>query len=129
MSALFLLFNHRLTHPQITAAANQLGITRFIVPPDDLQTLWSQIPPELGSLRKYLKPIERWLHSHAKPSDHVLIQGDFGACYLMVEAAFRKKLIPIYATTRREAAEEHQPDGSVRLTHHFSHVIFRRYGV
>jgi hypothetical protein len=58
----------------------------------------------------------------------VLIQGDFGATFLMVNFAFEKGLIPIHSTTEREATEELQPDGSVRLSHRFLHKRFRKYG-
>jgi hypothetical protein len=45
----------------------------------------------------------------------VLIEGDFGACYLMVRFALEKGLVPLYSTTRREAEERYDADGSVRL--------------
>ena len=64
----------------------------------------------------------------AKPGDHVLIQGDFGACCLFVQLALEKDLIPIYSTTRREAQETPQPDGTVKTVHHFRHRRFRRFG-
>jgi hypothetical protein len=60
------------------------------------------------------------------PNNH---QGDFGATYLMVRFALEQGLIPIYATTRRKAREESQADGAVKLTHHFQHQTFRKYGV
>ena len=60
--------------------------------------------------------------------DYALIQGDFGACYIMVNFAFEQGLIPIYSTTVREAIEEPKDDGSVKLVHQFNHQIFRRYG-
>jgi probable selenium-dependent hydroxylase accessory protein YqeC len=42
----------------------------------------------------------------------VLIQGDFGACYHVVERAFRLGLVPLYSTTRRIAVEQHLEAGS-----------------
>jgi hypothetical protein len=38
-------------------------------------------------------------------------------------------LAPIYSTADREAVEELQDDGAVRLVHHFRHRLFWRYGV
>ncbi len=112
---------------QESDARRCLGITVFIDPPADIQTLWGQIPSELAALSDYLLPVQNWLAVHAKPHDCVLVQGDFGACFLIAQMAFRLNLVAIYATTRREAVEEHLPDGSVRLTHQFRHVIFRKY--
>lgn len=126
---LFLIFNHRFSIQQETAARKQLRIERIIPLRAALQKLWSQIPPDLLELRPYLLPLQDWLAAQARPGDYVLIQGDFGASYLMVDFAFAQRLIPVYATTCRQAVEEHQPDGTVKMTHHFQHQIFRKYGV
>jgi len=127
-ASLFLLFNHRLTPDQEKDAVTSLGIRGIVGLPSDIGELWRQIPPELSELSGYLKPIMAWLSSEAAERDYVLIQGDFGACFLMVKFAFEKGLIPVYATTKREAVEEHQPDGSVKMTHRFQHYQFRKYG-
>lgn len=126
---LFLLFNHRFTPDQVSQAEEQLGVTEVILLPPELRDLWGQIPPDLPGLADYLAPVRDWLAQTAQPGDYVLIQGDFGATYLMVRYALENGLIPVYATTRREAHETLQPDGSVRLTHTFRLQQFRRYGV
>ncbi len=129
MPTFFLFFNHRFTPAQEAAAREELGVCRFVPLPPELQKQWSQIPPNLPVLSDYLAPLRHWLASHATPGDYVLIQGDFGATYLMVQFALQHNLIPLYATTRREALEEHQTDGSVKMVHRFRHEIFRKYGV
>lgn len=125
---LFLLFNHNLTQAQESDAREGLGVRKIVAPPQNLQTLWSNLPPELENLRDVLAPIREWLASKARPDDIVLIQGDFGACWLMVEHARSMGLRAVYSTTRREAVEERLDDGSVRLVHTFRHVRFRQYG-
>ena len=127
MPQLHLLFNHHLTPAQEADAKEHLGAETFFYPSDDIRSLWSQIPPDLTSLSDYLRPIHTWLETQAVVGDFVLIQGDFGACYTMVQASFQLNLIPIYSTTRREAVENQLPDGSTQLTHQFRHVIFRKY--
>ena len=126
--ALILLFNHQLTPDQELDARQQLEITRVVEPPEDLRELWGNVPPDLPELGAYLEPIKHWLAAHAAPGDCVLIQGDFGATYLMVNFAFERSLVPVYATTERAATEEIQPDGSVKLTHRFQHKHYRFYG-
>ncbi|MEI7997269.1 MAG: CRISPR-associated protein Csx20 [Methylococcaceae bacterium] len=128
MSDLYLIFNHQLTTIQEQAAASELGISSIHRLTPELQSLWGQIPSDMVELTAYLEPIVEWLSDKAQPADSVLIQGDFGACYLMVTTAFRLGLIPVYSTTRREAVEEYGDDGTVKLVHLFKHVIFRRYG-
>lgn len=129
MPTLFLLFNHRITAAQDTAAREQLGVTEVISLPPELQQLWGQVPPERPTLIDYLEPVRGWLAGAVRPGDYVLIQGDFGATYLMVGFAVGRGLIPIYATTSRQAVEEHLADGSVKMVHRFRHQMFRRYGV
>jgi hypothetical protein len=124
---LFLLFNHCLTAPQETDARISLGVGCIVLPPLEISQRWVEIPPDAEELTAYLAPIFSWLRSEAHSGDFVLIQGEFGATFLLVNEAIRLGLTPIYSTTRREAVEEHAPDGRVHLRHTFSHVRYRRY--
>jgi len=125
--SLFLLFNHQLTDDQEADARASLAVARIVNLPKGLQTLWTAMPPEVDDLAPHLIPIKSWLLREALPDDFVLVQGDFGATYLMVNFAFENKFRPIYSTTEREAKEIHQPDGSITLVHHFRHHRFRLY--
>jgi hypothetical protein len=129
MASLFLIFNHQFTEAQKAEARTSLGVQRIISLPAELQETWSNIPPDLPALKDYLSSIRAWIASQASGGDYVLIQGDFGACWMMVNFSMERGLIPLYSTTDRQAEEELKPDGSVRLIHHFRHRIFRRYGV
>ena len=125
---LFLIFNHDITGIQEEDAKQSLGVDTLVDLPPDMKRIWSDIPPGLKEIRGYLQPVMEWLGEHAEEGDFVLIQGDFGACYLMVRFCFENGLVPIYSTSRREAVEEHLPDGSISLNHVFKHKKFRRYG-
>ncbi|MBW1741727.1 MAG: hypothetical protein JRJ42_11475 [Deltaproteobacteria bacterium] len=127
-TSLFLIFNHQITEIQEKDARESLGVDRILDLPSDLKDLWSQIPSDLHKIMGYLEPVKKWLKSHATKNDYVLIQGDFGACYIIVNFAFEIGLIPIYSTTRRAAVEKHENDGSVKLIHQFNHQMFRKYG-
>jgi hypothetical protein len=129
MATLFLLFNHQFTADQEADAGASLYVDPIVSLPPDLQALWSNIPPELPGVKEYLEPVRTWLAAQARAGDCVLIQGDFGACWLMVNISLELGLAPVHSTTERQALEEHQPDGSVKLVYHFQHRIFRRYGV
>ncbi len=124
----FLLFSHELSESQKADARSTWGIGRFLSPPHEIQALWSQIPADLAEIRPCLIPVMDWLSGLARPGDLVLIQGDFGATHLMVGHALTLGLIPVYATTVREATEEKQPDGSIRMEHRFRFRRFRVYG-
>ncbi len=125
---LFLIFNHSFTMEQEADARALLGVSRIIDLPAELKELWGDIPPDLPALGEYLSPFRAWLLSKTRPGDYVLIQGDFGASFLLVSFALARELVPIYSTTRRVAAEEKQDDGSIRVVHNFEHRLFRKYG-
>ena len=126
--SLYLIFNHHLTEIQREDAFSSLGVDQVVEMPSDLKRLWREVPPHLPSIREYVHPVKQWLKWLAKEGDFVLIQGDFGATYIMVNFAFQNGLIPLYSTTTREAVEEHIDEGSVKLNHVFRHVMFRQYG-
>ena len=123
-----MIFNHRITSLQEQDARQSLGVDRITDLPPDLINLWRQIPPDLHGIDGYLEPIKAWLKGNSDKGDYVLIQGDFGACFMMVNFALEQGLIPVYSTTEREAVEEHGDNGTIKLTHQFKHHIFRRYG-
>ena len=125
---LALIFNHEFTQDQTTDALNSLGVEKIESLPEDLARIWAEIPADLTALKNYLLPIQRWLSANFGRCDPVLIQGDFGACYLMADFALKNGFIPIYSTTFREATQVASPDGSIFMTHRFKHILFRKYG-
>ncbi len=127
--SLYLLFNHEPTALQEEDAFACLHVKHIHNPPPDLKAIWRQIPPDLPGIDSYLRPVKEWLKEHSRKGDYVLIQGDFGACFIMVNFAFANGLIPVYSTTERVAVEKHGNDGIVNLIHQFKHQIFRKYGV
>ena len=85
--SLYLLFNHELTQRQERDAERTLGADRIIDLPPDLKEKWRQVPPALPRIKDYLRPVMEWLGARAEKGDYVLIQGDFGACFIMVNFA------------------------------------------
>jgi len=123
---MILLFSHRLTTKQIEDAKVSLGVNAFVYLPDRLQALWSQIPSDLHDITPYLTPIQEYLQSHTYQGDLVLIQGDFGATYTMVNFAKSIGLKPIYSTNERQAIEQNLGE-EVHKRSIFIHSIYREY--
>ena len=126
MKKIYLLFSHKLTDEQIEDANKNLNVYNFIYLPQNLQTLWSDIPPELETLNNYLSSIKNYLRLSCKKGDYVLIQGDFGAVVEMVEFSKNLGCIPVYATTKREVIETKQDDKIVKKSI-FKHIRYRKY--
>lgn len=124
---MILIFSHRLTDIQVRDAKFGLGVEEFIYLPDELQSIWSNIDPYAEHIEDKLEGIFEWIDKNANKEDYVLIQGDFGATYQLVEYCRSKGLKPIYSTTKREAVETGEDNGSLVLGHRISHVRYREY--
>lgn len=127
MPKMLLIFSHELTPDQIEDAKNVLCINEFVSLSSDMQKLWQNIPAIEPTIANYLMNFNIFIKENANEGDYVLIQGDFGAVYLIVNFAFSIGLIPVYATTERDVVETRMSDNTVRSERLFKHKIFRRY--
>jgi hypothetical protein len=127
LKKMFLLFSHTLTPSQIEYAKKYFAVDVFVPLPKTLQKKWSNMPYDTPSIRKELTPFKQWLVQEAHGEDVVLIQGDFGAVYSMVNFAKDLKLMPVYATTKRIAKEYENAQGQQEKTSIFEFQRFREY--
>lgn len=123
---LHLLFNHTLTQEQLSDAKASLFCYVIVSLPQELQELWSSVPPNLKSLEEYLKPIKEYVSAYIQKDDFVLVQGDFGATYIMVNFLKSLGAKPIYATTSRDVVEIREGDKVIKKSI-FKHERFREY--
>ncbi len=124
---LLILLNHTLTDAQVDDARQHLGIATCHYPPAEVQARWQQVPAEVDTVGPHVQPCLDWLGAEGQPGDVVLVQGDFGATYCVVQFCRARSLVPVYATSERAVREVAQPDGSVRSERTFRHVRFRAY--
>jgi len=123
---MILLFSHQLSDPQKADATNTWGVEEFVYLPQKLQQIWSNISPDLDSLKEVLEPIKSYVKEVANENDLILIQGDFGASYMMVNYAKSLNLAPVYATTKR-MVQELVENGKTIKKSIFEHRRFREY--
>ncbi|MDK9694571.1 MAG: CRISPR-associated protein Csx20 [Sulfurimonas sp.] len=126
MQKLHLLFNHTLTPEQLSDAKVSLSCDIIIALPQELQELWSSVPPDLKSLKEYLNPIKEHLGATVIKDDFVLVQGDFGATCIMVNFVKELGAKPVYATTSRDVVEAKEGDKVIKKSI-FRHKQFREY--
>jgi len=124
---LLIVMSHVLLPEQERETEERFGVTTFVSLPEALQARWSNVDPELTRLDDWLRPIAVWMEGIGRPGDYVLIQGEYGATVWLVARAHRSRLVPIYATTRREVRERREPDGNVVTERTFRHVQFRLF--
>lgn len=122
---LFILTNHTATQQQLDDAKLSLGVSEFVNLPADLKTLWGNVPPDIESVTEYVTPLLCWLDSSLQNEDIVWVQGEWGVTLAVIDWCRNRKVRCVYSTTKRVAIETPSPDGSIALTHVFSHVRFR----
>ena len=128
MSSLFVIMNHRLHDVQAEGARKTFSINRIVEMPENLAKIWRTVPPQEDKIAPFLEPVKKWLGNHAKPGDYILIHGEPGASYLMINFAFEKRLKPIHSTSYRNADETSLPDGTAVVRHIVKQERFRFYG-
>jgi len=127
MKKIVLLFSHQVTETQKEELHKNWKIDEFVVLPHNLQQIWNNIPADTVSIVTLLEPIKMFLSVNVKQGDLVLIQGDFGAVYNMVEFAKSLEIITVYATTRRTVSEYTNKEGKRVKKSIFEHRRFREY--
>jgi hypothetical protein len=116
---MFLLFSHKLTDAQVENAQATFGPLEFLYLPEHLQVIWSAVNPEGELPADALDDIVHFVLDESQPDDIVLVQGDFGAVFYLVDACFSAGRIPVYSTTHRRCEEIRNDDGSVSRHTHF----------
>lgn len=127
MPKLLVLLNHTLTDEQITEAKEKLKVTEIIEPPIRQKNIWSQMPPDENRHNLFTEEIIRWIKESADKGDFILVQGEFGATFTIVDFCLKNCFVPIYATSERKAEEIRNPDGSVEKRIVFKHMGFKKY--
>lgn len=127
MIKLFLLFSHDLTDEQHQEIKNRFKVDEIIKLPQGIQEGWSNIPPKGEINTEYFNNIMEFLKQNAGEKNYAVVQGEFGAIYIMVNWCFENGFVPIYSTTKRVYEKEILDDGTILNKHFFKHVNFRHY--
>ncbi len=127
MKNLFILLNHTLTEEQIEEAKNKLKVNNIVELSLEQKNMWAQMPPDEKQHKKYVEEIINWLGKNADKGDYILVQGEFGATFTVVDFCLKNGFVPIYAVSERREEEVKHPDGSVEKKLIFKHKCFRKY--
>ncbi len=124
---LFLLFNHELTEKQIEDAFSQMKIEEIITLPENQKKIWKDFPVNGEEDYFLLSPFISWFKKNMEVGDYILIQGEFGATFYLVDFCLENGYIPIYAAATRSAKEHRIDDNRIEKLSEFEHMIFRKY--
>ncbi|MEE3314820.1 MAG: CRISPR-associated protein Csx20 [Treponema sp.] len=125
MPKTYCLLNHSLTQNQLAELKERFGAEEIIYPSDELSKSWSQIPPTEELDMSVINSALAWL-SDAKENDILIVQGEFGSTFMLVDYALKKNLVPLYAVAKR-VSKEVRVGEQVQKMNVFEHVCFRKY--
>lgn len=123
MKTMYILMSHKISKYQIEDAMLNWNVTRFITLPTKI---WSQIPAERDNIESCLLHLKAQLRDEAKIGDMLLIQGDYGATFNMVQFSNEIGILSVYATSRRISREIIVGE-TITTIREFKHVKFRKY--
>lgn len=121
MKKLVLLFSHQLTEKQEIDAKESLECNEIIYMTKELKEKWQNL-----EIERDLIDFKNFLEEVTTVGDYVLVQGEWGATYEMINYCKEKKLIPIYSSTRREVEEKKEGEAIVKMSK-FVHRGFVKY--
>ena len=75
---------------------------------------------------KNLDKVILWINEISNEQDYILVQGEFGATFYIVDYCFKNNLIPVYATSVRRVEEIREGD-KVLTNRVFVHEGYRKY--
>lgn len=127
MPTTFCLLNHQLTEKQCKELSEKMDSSGVIFPPPDISLLWEQLPVTPMVEKETVERITSWLNSaDAVSGDYLIVQGEFGYTFAIVDYALKKGFVPLHAVTKR--VEQEEREGEIIRRHYiFEHVCFRRY--
>ena len=126
MKILIVLMSHNMTENQKEDAYKTLKVKDIIECNDYIKKIWSNINPKSSLDLSRLDLVIDWIKKNSKSGDYILVQGEFGATFYIVDYCFKSNLIPIYATSKRQVIEEIQGD-KIITNRTFKHEGFRKY--
>jgi hypothetical protein len=123
----FIVLNHTLIEDQKTELQHFFSVDSFIEMPEEVKSIWSGLRPEVDIYSSGINDVISWLERYGKEDDIVIVQGEFGATFYVVNFCFHKGMVPVYASSERRYMEKKYPDGRVDRHHIFKHVKFKLY--
>lgn len=125
MKKAYCLLNHSLTENQVKELLEEYKVLEIKYPDAELSAKWAQIPPSKNLDMNVIRSVLIWLQN-AEKEDVLIVQGEFGSTFYIVDYALKNGLKPLYAVTKR-VAEEKRNGEEVIKQYVFTHCCFREY--
>jgi len=127
MKKLITIMNHPLSLEQKNYLRDNFNIENYLFLPEKLQNYLKNIPADRDLDLEILKEITFFIKSNLQRDDYIIIQGEFGITFYLVDFSLDSGFTPIYATSSRVYEEKINEDGTVERKHIFKFIKFRKY--
>ena len=124
MKKMILLFSHKLTDSQIKDIKRKLQCKEILYLPEKIQSIFSNVTSDNREF--VINELKVYLSKNADKGDYILIQGEFGVSYKMINYSKEIGLIPVYSSTKRETIEINKGNKIKKITF-FKHEEFVEY--
>lgn len=121
MKKAFIFFSHKLTEKQIDELTTKWQCEKIISLPENLQTAWSNVNADAD-----IRIFADFLKENSSEGDILLIQGEWGTTFNLINYAKDNNLVPIYAFSVRNSIEKKEGEAIIK-TSVFEHLEFKRY--
>lgn len=126
MKNFIVLMSHDISDTQKNDAYENLKVAKIIEAPPEIKKIWGNIDPISDLDIKNLDKVISWINEISNKHDYILVQGEFGATFYIVDYCFKNNLIPVYATSVRRV-EEIREGNKVLTNRVFVHEGYRKY--
>lgn len=123
----FLLWSHNASSEQVQDLKINWKIDKIFELPAELRSIWSQVPVRDINWNIYVSKICEWVKGHSQKNDLVVVQGEYGLTYYMVDWCKANNLLPVYSLTERNSVEEKKITGEIIKVSKFVHCGFRPF--
>lgn len=120
-----LLFSHQLTENQEKELVQNFKVKKIVSLSSELQEMWSNVSIK-KNYKENLEKIKKYIEENFNENDVMLVQGNWGYTYNIVNWSIEKKLVPVYSYTERNV-EEIKDGENVKKISYFKHVKFIEY--
>lgn len=124
------ILSHELLNSQVDELKNTWNVDKIINLPEKLKSAWSNVNPsdDLEDDFNLVYKLKTFILENTNQEDYVIVQGEWGMTFTIVNMCFELNRVPIYATTERKTKETVK-DGQVHSEKVFEHIRFRKYRI
>lgn len=120
------ILSHKLSDIQKQQLKQEWNVDEIEELNEELKFEWGSIDPSSKLDKKLIEKLKNEIEDKTEENDYVIVQGEWGMTFVIVNICFDLDRIPIYATTKR-IIKEIKEGQEIKIERIFRHIKFRKY--